>query len=58
MVGTRAHIVGAFEHPERRLPNTTLPNLLTEIAYGALADAGLNPKDVDALFTSSESPGF
>lgn len=49
-------IAGAYEHPGRALPGYSLDRLYLEIAAGALADAGLGPNDVDALYTSS-TPG-
>ena len=53
-----AFIAGAFEHPGRKLPDTTLPQIHAEVAEGALADAGLGLDDVDAFFTAGEVPGF
>ena len=53
-----AFIAGAFEHPGRKLPDTTLPQIHAEVAEGALADAGLSLDDVDAFFTAGEVPGF
>lgn len=54
----KAFIAGAYEHPGRKLPDTTLPQLHAEVAEGALADAGLSLDDVDAFFTAGEVPGF
>ena len=54
----KAYIVGAFEHPERRISNKTIQQVLAEIAYGAIADAGLSLADVDGYVTSAEVPGF
>ncbi len=47
-----ARIAGAFEHPQRNIPDRSLESVYLEIAAGALADAGLAPSDVDALITS------
>lgn len=53
MSGKRpARILGAFEHPGRNLPGRTLQDLTLEIAHGAIADAGLVPDDVEALFAT------
>ncbi|HXY93215.1 MAG TPA: thiolase domain-containing protein [Acidimicrobiia bacterium] len=46
----KAHIVGAYEHPARRLPDSTVPRIHAEVISGALADAGLALSDVDAFF--------
>src|SRR5262245_48736998 len=45
-----AHIVGAYEHPGRRLPDSTVPRIHAEVVTGALADAGLTLADVDGFF--------
>lgn len=52
-----AVIVGAFEHPGRRLPGYSLARVHQEVVAGALADAGLSPQDVDGFFTDSTAPG-
>jgi acetyl-CoA C-acetyltransferase len=53
-----AHIAGAYEHPARHLPGTSLPQIHAEVAVGALADAGLSLADVDAYFCAGDAPGF
>lgn len=53
-----AVIAGAFEHPGRHLPDKTLPQIHAEVAVGALHDAGLSMKDVDAYFCAGDAPGF
>jgi acetyl-CoA C-acetyltransferase len=50
-------IAGAYEHPLRKIPDRTVPQVIAEVAYGALADAGLGPADVDGFFCS-EVPGL
>ena len=52
-----AVIVGAFEHPGRKLPDMSVMQLHTEVALGAIADAGLSLSDVDGLFTGRDAPG-
>jgi acetyl-CoA C-acetyltransferase len=49
-------VVGAWEHPTRYAPDKTAFQLHAESARGALADAGLTIRDVDALFTSGVGP--
>ena len=49
----KAHIVGAYEHPERRLPDSTVPLIHAQVVTGALADAGLTLADVDGFFCDS-----
>lgn len=49
-------IVGAYEHPLRLAPSKSEWLLNLEASRGALADAGLNPSDVDAFFTSPTAP--
>ena len=53
-----ARIVGAYEHPGRHLPDRTLMQIHTDVALGALADAGLAMADVDAYFCAGDAPGF
>jgi acetyl-CoA C-acetyltransferase len=53
----QAHIAGAFEHPGRRIPDRSVPQLHAEVALAALADAGLSLSDVDAYFCDSSAPG-
>jgi acetyl-CoA C-acetyltransferase len=53
-----AVIVGAYEHPGRRLPGHTLAGVHRDVVAGALTDAGLAPSDVDGFFTDSSAPGL
>lgn len=52
-----AYIAGIYEHPRREIPDRTIWEIHTEVALGALADAGLKMSDVDALFCDGTS-GF
>ena len=54
----KAYIAGAFEHPLRKAPDTSIPQLHAECAAGALADAGLSFDDVDGYFCAGDAPGF
>jgi acetyl-CoA C-acetyltransferase len=54
----RAYIAGAYEHPTRKAPDTSLAQLHAEVALGALADAGLTIRDVDAYFCAGDAPGM
>jgi acetyl-CoA C-acetyltransferase len=54
----KAFIAGAYEHPQRELPDTSLAQVHAEVAVGALADAGLSLSDVDAYFCAGDAPGF
>ena len=53
-----ACIVGAFEHPTRKAPDKGVSQLHAECAIGALADAGLSPRDVDGYFCAGDAPGL
>ena len=53
-----ACIVGAYEHPTRKAPDTSLAQLHAEVAVGALADAGLSLCDVDGYFCAGDAPGM
>ena len=54
----QAFIVGAFEHPTRLAPDTSVADLHRECASGALADAGLSFRDVDGYFCARDAPGI
>ena len=54
----RAFIAGAFEHPDRDIPDKSTPQVHGEVALGALADAGLTMDDVDGYFCAGDAPGF
>ena len=53
-----AHIAGAFEHPQRVIPDKTVAQIHAEVAIGALNDAGLTMADVDAYYCAGDAPGF
>ena len=53
-----ACIVGAFEHPTRKAPDTSTAQLHAEVAWGALQDAGLSKDDVDGFFCAGDAPGM
>jgi acetyl-CoA C-acetyltransferase len=46
----KAYIVGAWEHPDRVIPDKSTSQITAEMAIGALDDAGLTLKDVDAYY--------
>jgi acetyl-CoA C-acetyltransferase len=54
----RACIVGAFEHPTRKAPDTSTAQLHAEVAWGALRDAGLSKDEVDGYFCAGDAPGM
>ncbi|MCA1748904.1 MAG: thiolase domain-containing protein, partial [Sphingomonadales bacterium] len=54
----RAFVAGAFEHPVRKAPDISTPELHAQCAAGALADAGLSLDDVDGYFCAGDAPGF
>ncbi|HEU0168835.1 MAG TPA: thiolase domain-containing protein [Chloroflexota bacterium] len=43
----KAYVVGAYEHPDRVIPDKTITQIHAEVAMGALKDAGLTLRDVD-----------
>ncbi|AZG45457.1 thiolase domain-containing protein [Gordonia insulae] len=53
-----AVIVGAYEHPGRKLPDHTIAQVHREVILGALADAGLALADVDGFFCDATTPGL
>jgi acetyl-CoA C-acetyltransferase len=46
----KAFIVGAFEHPDRIIPDRSVAQIHAENTAGALADAGLKLSDIDGFF--------
>lgn len=57
-INGKALIAGAYEHPGRELPNTSIPQIHAEVAIGALSDAGLGLGDVDGYFSGGDAPGL
>lgn len=55
--GTAA-IVGAWEHPTRLAEDRSVLRLHADCALGALADAGLDKSEVDAVFCAGDVPGL
>ncbi len=54
----KACIVGAYEHPLRKVVDRTVAQLHAEVARGALVDAGLALADVDGYFCAGDAPGL
>lgn len=54
----RAFISGVYEHPRRHIPDRTVAHIHAEVAAGALADAGLEFRDVDGYFCAGDAPGW
>jgi acetyl-CoA C-acetyltransferase len=46
----KAYIVGAFEHPDRVIPDRSVAQIHAENTLGVLKDAGLQLSDIDGLF--------
>ena len=55
--GSGAFIAGVYEHPGRELPDKSVAQIHTEVALGAVADAGLTMADVDGYFCGRDTPG-
>ena len=53
----KAYIVGAYEHPLRKAPGTSVSQIHAEVAKGALEDAGLTKNDIDGYFCAGDAPG-
>jgi acetyl-CoA C-acetyltransferase len=54
----KAYIMGAYEHPTRKAPDKSVPQIHAESAMGALKDAGLTKDDVDGYFCAGDAPGL
>jgi acetyl-CoA C-acetyltransferase len=46
----KAYVVGAFEHPDRVIPDRSVAQIHAENTAGVLKDAGLKISDVDGFF--------
>ncbi len=57
-INGQAYVVGAYEHPLRKTPDKTIPQLHAEVIDGALKDAGLQLEDIDGYFIGTDSPGI
>lgn len=53
-----AAIIGAFEHPLRRIPDGTVSDVIADVAAGAMQDAGVLPDDIDGLFFAGMHQGI
>ena len=47
-INGKAYVAGVYEHPTRKAEGIPIQQLHAEVAKGALEDAGLSLKDVDA----------
>jgi len=54
----QAYVAGIFEHPTRRADGVSTAQLHSDVALGALADAGLSLSDVDGYFCGADAPGL
>lgn len=54
----KVYIVGAFEHPDRVIPDRSVAQIHAENTAGVLKDAGLSLADIDGLFVVGGSGGM
>jgi acetyl-CoA C-acetyltransferase len=54
----KAYIVGAFEHPDRVIPDRSVAQIHAENTSGVLKDAGLKLSDIDGLFIVGGAGGM
>ena len=54
----KAYIVGAFEHPDRVIPDRSVAQIHAENTAGVLKDAGLKLSDIDGLFIVGGAGGM
>jgi acetyl-CoA C-acetyltransferase len=54
----KAYIVGAFEHPDRSIPDRSVAQIHAENTAGVLKDAGLKLSDIDGLFVVGGAGGM
>src|ERR1700682_6635310 len=49
-INGKAFIVGAYEHPDRIIPDRSVAQIHAENTAGVLSDAGLRLSDIDGFF--------
>jgi len=54
----KAYIVGAFEHPDRLIPDRSVAQIHAENTAGVLKDAGLKLSDIDGLLVVGGAGGM
>jgi acetyl-CoA C-acetyltransferase len=54
----KAYLAGVYEHPQRRLSDVSTAQIFADVAFGALADAGLGLADVDSLYCDGTYGGL
>jgi acetyl-CoA C-acetyltransferase len=54
----KAYVVGAFEHPDRVIPDRSVAQIHAENTAGVLKDAGLRLSDIDGLFVVGGAGGM
>ena len=54
----KAYLAGVYEHPTRKAEGIPIQQIHAEVAKGALEDAGLSFRDVDAYFCAGDAPGL
>lgn len=57
-IKNQAYIAGIYEHPLRKAPDKSTPQIHAECAKAALDDAGLTLADVDGYLCAGDAPGF
>src|SRR3979411_1546450 len=57
-INGKAYVVGAFEHPDRIIPDRSVAQIHAENTAGVLADAGLKLSDIDGLFIVGGAGGM
>ena len=57
-MSTSAHIIGSGQTPCGKFPNATVASLAVEALDGALADAGVDPDRVEAIFFANALSGL
>ena len=53
-----AAIIGAYEHPARKIPDGTVADVIADVSFGAIADAGIDPAEIDGFFFAGVHQGL
>jgi len=53
-----AAVIGAYEHPARKIPDGTVADVISDVAFGAMKDAGVSPGEIDGFLFAGVHQGL
>lgn len=58
VAAAQAAVIGAYEHPLRKIPDGTNADVISDVSVGAMQDAGVLPEDIDGFFFAGVHQGL